>query len=149
MARAVENAAPTDVGATRLFVELDIVASEAGLDDPFDLQRFVDAQGPVYETVLDELRGGRKVTHWIWFVFPQAAGLGRSPTSRYYAIASLDEARAYLAHPILGPRLKACVALVRAAQNRGSRLEDIFGELDAMKFRSSIQLFGEAGLPTE
>ena len=76
--------------------------------DPFDLQRFVDAQDRVYPTVLDELRGGRKRSHWIWFVFPQLRGLGHSPTAVRFGIASLDEARAYLAHPVLGPRLREC-----------------------------------------
>jgi uncharacterized protein (DUF1810 family) len=115
------------------------------MQDPFNLQRFVDAQSNVFDTVLDELRGGRKVTHWIWFIFPQAAGLGRSPTSRFYAIASLDEARAYLAHPVLAPRLAECTSLVREHLDRGVSLEEIFGDLDAMKFRSSMQLFAEAG----
>lgn len=112
--------------------------------DAYNLQRFVDAQASVYERVLDELRDGHKSTHWIWFVFPQEAGLGRSPTSRYYAISSLDEARAYLAQPILSPRLAACTALVRGHQNRGIALEEIFGDLDAMKFRSSMDLFARA-----
>lgn len=115
-------------------------------DDPFDLQRFVDAQTPVYATVLRELRAGRKTAHWIWFIFPQAAGLGRSPMSERYAIGSLNEARAYLAHPVLGPRLHECVALVRAHEAADVPLEDIFGELDAMKFRSCVELFGKVGL---
>lgn len=113
------------------------------MDDPFNLQRFVDAQSLVYETVLHELRAGRKTTHWIWFIFPQAKGLGRSPMSERYAISSLDEARAYLAHPVLGPRLKECAALVLS--HEGVPLEDILGELDAKKFRSSMALFAEAG----
>lgn len=113
------------------------------MDDPFNLQRFVDAQSLVYETVLRELRAGRKTTHWIWFIFPQAKGLGRSPMSERYAISSLDEARAYLAHPVLGPRLKECTALVLSHEN--VPLEDILGELDAKKFRSSMALFAEAG----
>lgn len=111
------------------------------MDDPFDLQRFVDAQVPIYETVLGELRAGRKTTHWIWFIFPQRAGLGHSPMSVRYAIRSDDEARAYLAHPVLGPRLQACIALVRAHEARGVALEEIFGDLDAMKFRSCVELF--------
>ncbi|WP_072396889.1 DUF1810 domain-containing protein [Hyphomicrobium sp. CS1GBMeth3] len=113
------------------------------MDDPFDLQRFVDAQAPVYETVLKELRAGRKASHWIWFIFPQAKGLGRSAMSLRYGIASLDEARAYLAHPVLGPRLAECTGLVQS--QRDVPLEDIFGDLDAMKFRSSMQLFRAAG----
>jgi uncharacterized protein (DUF1810 family) len=115
-------------------------------DDPFNLQRFVDAQTPVYETVLRELRAGRKTTHWIWFIFPQASGLGRSAMSARYAIGSQDEARAYLTHPVLAPRLRECVALVRTHEAEGVRLEEIFGELDAMKFRSSMELFTAAGL---
>jgi len=113
------------------------------MDYPFNLHRFVDAQSLVYETVLHELRVGRKMTHWIWFIFPQAKGLGRSAMSERYAISSLDEARAYLAHPVLGPRLKECTELVLS--HKGVPLEDILGELDAMKFRSSMELFHDAG----
>ena len=113
------------------------------MDDPFNLQRFVDAQAPVYETVLRELRTGRKTTHWIWFIFPQSAGLGHSAMSKRYAIGSHDEALAYLAHPVLGARLRECVALVRAYEEQGVQLEEIFGDLDAMKLRSSMELFGE------
>lgn len=113
------------------------------VDDPFNLQRFVDAQSLVYANVLRELRDGRKTTHWIWFIFPQAKGLGRSPMSERYAISSRDEARAYFEHPVLGPRLKECVALVLS--HRDVSLEDILGELDAKKFRSSMKLFAEAG----
>ena len=113
------------------------------MDDPFDLERFVEAQAPVYEHVLRELRAGRKTTHWIWFIFPQAKGLGHSAMSQRYGISSLQEARAYLAHPVLGPRLKECVELVLS--HEGVPLEDILGTLDATKFRSSIDLFGKAG----
>ena len=113
------------------------------MDDPFNLQRFVDAQSLVYETVLRELRSGRKTTHWIWFIFPQEKGLGRSAMSERYAISSLDEARAYLAHPILGARLKDCAGLV--CSHHDVPLEDILGELDAKKFRSSMELFARAG----
>lgn len=109
----------------------------------FDLQRFVDAQAGVYAGVLDELRRGRKVGHWIWFVFPQIAGLGRSETSRFYAIASLGEARAYVAHPVLGPRLRECAELLLAAQS-GRTAAEILGELDALKVRSSMTLFHRA-----
>ncbi len=109
----------------------------------FDLERFVDAQAGTYEGVLDELRAARKVGHWIWFVFPQLAGLGRSETSRYYAIASLDEARAYLAHPVLGPRLRESAELLLAAPP-GRAAAEILGELDALKVRSSMTLFGRA-----
>jgi uncharacterized protein (DUF1810 family) len=109
----------------------------------FDLERFVDAQAGTYEGVLDELRRGRKVGHWIWFIFPQIAGLGRSETSRYYAIESLDEARAYLAHPVLGPRLRECAELLLAAPP-GRTAGEVLGELDALKVRSSMTLFGAA-----
>jgi uncharacterized protein (DUF1810 family) len=109
--------------------------------DPYDLQRFVAAQdaGGTYEQAVAELRQGRKTTHWMWFVFPQVAGLGQSATSRMYAISSLAEASAYLAHPILGPRLLQCAALVRDA--RGRSAEQIFGGIDALKLRSSMTLF--------
>lgn len=112
------------------------------MDDPFDLTRFVGAQEPVYARVLDELRAGRKTTHWIWFIFPQAKGLGRSAMSEHYGIGSLDEARAYLAHPVLGPRLKECVDLVTS--HEGVALEQILGGVDAMKFLSCIELFSDA-----
>jgi uncharacterized protein (DUF1810 family) len=110
--------------------------------DPFDLQRFVDAQARVYGQVLDELRAGRKRSHWIWFVFPQIAGLGSSPTAARYAIASLDEARAYLRHDVLGPRLHECTQLVNAVQGRS--IGEIFGSPDDMKVRSSMTLFVHA-----
>jgi uncharacterized protein (DUF1810 family) len=90
-----------------------------------------------------ELRAGRKAGHWIWFIFPQLAGLGRSETSRFYAIASIDEARAYLAHPILGPRLRECIDAVLATS--GASADQIFGALDAMKVRASLTLFQRAG----
>jgi uncharacterized protein (DUF1810 family) len=104
-----------------------------------DLDRFVVAQAGVYPSVLRELRAGRKTSHWMWFVFPQVAGLGQSWVSRQYAIASLDEARAYLAHPVLGRRLRECASLVLAAP--ASSAEAIFGGTDAMKLRSSMTLF--------
>ncbi len=110
--------------------------------DPFELQRFVDAQARVYHTVLDELRDGRKRSHWIWFVFPQIAGLGSSPTAARYAISSLDEARAYLAHPVLGPRLRECAQLVTRVQGRS--VAQIFGSPDDLKVRSSMTLFARA-----
>ncbi len=110
--------------------------------DPFDLQRFVDAQGPVYETVIGELRGGRKRSHWMWFVFPQLRGLGGSPTALRFGISSIDEARAYLAHELLGPRLRECAELV--AQIDGRAAEEIFGWPDDMKLRSSMTLFARA-----
>jgi uncharacterized protein (DUF1810 family) len=110
--------------------------------DQFDLQRFVDAQDPVYDTVLAELRSGAKRSHWIWFVFPQLRGLGRSPTAAHYGIASLDEARAYLAHDVLGPRLAECTRLVLAIDGRS--VDDIFGWPDNLKVRSSMTLFAHA-----
>jgi len=108
-------------------------------DDPFDLQRFVDAQAPVYDRVITELREGRKRSHWMWFVFPQIAGLGYSPTSRTYAITSRAEARAYLAHPVLGARLTECAGVL--AGLRGRTAEQVFGEVDALKLCSSMTLF--------
>jgi uncharacterized protein (DUF1810 family) len=110
--------------------------------DPHDLDRFVRAQQGVYDGVLDELRAGRKVGHWIWFIFPQIAGLGHSSMSQMYAISSLDEARAYLAHPVLGPRLRECAAIVLATTGRTAL--EIFGSIDAVKLRSSMTLFNRA-----
>jgi len=107
--------------------------------DPHDLQRFVEAQDRVWPEVVAELGRGRKTSHWIWFVFPQLKGLGRSPTARHYGIASADEARAYWRHPVLGPRLKTCTGLVLAVRGR-SALE-IFGTPDDLKFCSSMTLF--------
>lgn len=111
-------------------------------EDRFDLARFEAAQAPVIETALGELRAGRKRTHWMWFVFPQARGLGTSPMAERYGIASLAEARAYLEHPVLGPRLVACTEAVLA--HRGLSLHAIFGSPDDMKFRSSMTLFARA-----
>jgi uncharacterized protein (DUF1810 family) len=110
--------------------------------DPFDLRRFVDAQDGAYDTVLDELRNGAKRSHWIWFVFPQLRGLGRSPTAARFGIASIDEARAYLAHPVLGPRLRECARLV--ARIDGRSVDEIFGWPDNLKVRSSMTLFARA-----
>lgn len=110
--------------------------------DPFDLQRFVDAQARVYHTVVEELRAGRKRSHWIWFIFPQIAGLGHSPTAERYAISSLDEARAYLRHEVLGPRLHECAQLVNDIEGRPIR--EIFGSPDDLKVRSSMTLFARA-----
>ena len=109
--------------------------------DSYDLERFVAAQhaNGTYERAVDELRRGRKTSHWMWFVFPQIAGLGRSETSRRYAISSLDEARAYLEHPVLGPRLRECAGLV--AQVQGHSAEQVFGDVDAQKLQSSMTLF--------
>ncbi|WP_426199123.1 DUF1810 domain-containing protein [Pseudomonas sp. DC3200b2] len=105
----------------------------------YDLQRFLDAQAPVYARVVEELRAGQKRSHWMWFVFPQLQGLGRSETARYYAISSVDEAVAYLAHPELGPRLRQCCQMLLQLQSRSPA--EIFGELDALKLHSSITLF--------
>jgi uncharacterized protein (DUF1810 family) len=104
-----------------------------------DLERFVDAQAPVIEDVLRELQAGRKTTHWMWFVFPQLRGLGRSATAYYYGIASAEEAKAYLAHAILGPRLRRCVDLVLRVEGRSAHA--VFGSPDDMKFHSSMTLF--------
>jgi uncharacterized protein (DUF1810 family) len=111
------------------------------MDDPFNLERFVAAQdaGASYDHALEELRRGRKTSHWMWYVFPQIAGLGQSPMSRRYAIASLDEARAYLRHPVLGARLLVCEGVVAAAS--ASSAEAIFGGIDAIKLHSSTTLF--------
>jgi len=108
----------------------------------FDLQRFVQAQAGVYAQAVAELRAGAKHSHWMWFIFPQVAGLGHSPMAQQYAIASLDEARAYLAHPLLGARLRECSELVLAAP--GPSAQDIFGSPDELKFRSCMTLFHAA-----
>jgi len=110
--------------------------------EPFDLERFVVAQQGIYNGVVRELRNGRKTGHWMWFIFPQVAGLGMSEMSRHYAIASLVEARAYLEHPVLGRRLRECAGIV-AATTAGTAGE-IFGEVDALKLRSSMTLFHRA-----
>ena len=113
-------------------------------DDPYDLQRFVAAQdaGGTYDRATAELRDGRKTSHWMWFIFPQIAGLGYSPASRTYAITSLAESRAYLAHPVLGARLVECAQILTRVPGRTA--EQIFGEVDALKLRSSVTLFMHA-----
>ncbi|MEA2218646.1 MAG: hypothetical protein QOJ35_1272 [Solirubrobacteraceae bacterium] len=113
-------------------------------DEPYRLRRFEAAQddGGVYERAVAELRAGRKTSHWMWFVFPQIAGLGRSATARTYAISSLGEAQAYLRHPVLGPRLVACARIL--AELGGPTAEEILGVTDAMKLRSSMTLFARA-----
>jgi uncharacterized protein (DUF1810 family) len=118
--------------------------------DPFDLDRFVRAQddGGALDRAVDELRRGRKTSHWMWFVFPQVAGLGRSAMAERYAIRGLDEARAYLAHPVLGPRLIACAELAAGAPE-GRSAQSVFGGIDAVKLRSSATLFLRAGDPPE
>ena len=117
-------------------------SSSTGGADPFDLRRFVDAQDRVYDTVVAELRNGAKRSHWIWFVFPQLRGLGHSATAQHYGISSLDEARVYLAHPVLGPRLRECTRLVAAIDGRS--VDQIFGWPDNLKVRSSMTLFAHA-----
>ncbi|MGZ4366091.1 MAG: DUF1810 domain-containing protein [Gaiellaceae bacterium] len=112
------------------------------MSDPYDLQRFETAQDGVYDSALAELRAGRKTGHWMWFVFPQIAGLGMSAMSRRYAISSLAEARAYLAQPVLGPRLAQRARVL--TEDSGRTAEEIFGAIDAVKLRSSMTLFARA-----
>jgi uncharacterized protein (DUF1810 family) len=118
------------------------------VDDPYDLRRFEAAQNGVYDSALAQLRAGRKTGHWMWFVFPQIAGLGRSAMSQRYAISSLAEARAYLEHPVLGARIAECARTL--ADRTGGSAEQIFGDIDAVKLRSSMTLFARAsnGEPT-
>jgi uncharacterized protein (DUF1810 family) len=114
------------------------------MDDPHQLHRFETAQneGGTYDAATSELRAGHKASHWMWFVFPQISGLGRSPIARRYAISSLAEAEAYLAHPVLGPRLIECTRIL--TERSGRTAQDIFGPVDAMKLRSSMTLFAAA-----
>jgi uncharacterized protein (DUF1810 family) len=112
-----------------------------GVTDRHNLQRFVDAQALVIDQVRSELRAGRKTSHWIWFIFPQIKGLGHSATAREFAISSRDEAAAYAAHPVLGPRLRECTSLMNAIEGRG--ITQILGTPDDLKFRSSMTLFAE------
>jgi uncharacterized protein (DUF1810 family) len=113
----------------------------SGMEDPYDLERFVATQNDfdMYDRALAELRRGQKTGHWMWYVFPQAAGLGMSAMSQRFGIASLDEARAYLRHDVLGPRLRECASVV--ASVRGRSAEQIYGAIDAVKLRSSMTLF--------
>ena len=111
--------------------------------DPFNLDRFVEAQSRSFAAALSEIRQGRKRSHWMWYIFPQVAGLGQSEMSRRFAIGSLAEARAYLAHPVLGARLRTCVAALQDLS--GTTAEQVFGEVDAQKLLSSLTLFAEAG----
>jgi uncharacterized protein (DUF1810 family) len=108
--------------------------------DPYDLKRFIDAQAGAFDRALSELRAGRKQSHWMWFIFPQLAGLGRSPIAIFYAIGSIDEARAYLADRTLGPRLREATEAILPWAGKKSA-EDIFGSIDATKLRSSLTLF--------
>ncbi|KVC50387.1 DUF1810 domain-containing protein [Burkholderia diffusa] len=112
------------------------------MNDPYDLQRFVDAQDPVYAQVCDELKSGLKRSHWMWFVFPQIEGLGDSAMAQRYAISTLAEAVAYLQHPLLGKRLRECTRLVNQVEGRS--IQTIFGYPDYLKFRSSVTLFAHA-----
>jgi uncharacterized protein (DUF1810 family) len=114
------------------------------MNDPYELERFVAAQdgSDTYQRAVGELRAGRKRSHWMWFVFPQIAGLGQSPMSRRYAISSLDEAKAYLEHPVLGPRLIECARILTDLHDANA--QDILGGIDAMKLRSSMTLFARA-----
>jgi uncharacterized protein (DUF1810 family) len=111
------------------------------MDTDYDLQRFVDAQRDVYPTALSELRAGRKRSHWMWFIFPQVAGLGRSEMARKYAIRSGDEAAAYLVHPVLGDRLRECAGLVEEIDDKS--IDEIFDSPDDRKFQSSMTLFSD------
>ena len=140
-------------GGAALGARRDTCASSASMahGDPslsengrmaYDLARFLDAQEPVYDRVLDEIRSGRKVSHWMWFIFPQLTGLGSSLMAQRYAIASLDEARAYLAHPMLGVRLRECAGLL--LEGVGGSAESIFGPIDAQKLRSCMTLYHRA-----
>jgi uncharacterized protein (DUF1810 family) len=113
-----------------------------GMGDPFNLERFIEAQARAYEQVRRELAVGRKQSHWMWFIFPQIAGLGQSPISIRFAIASLNEAKAYIAHSVLGARLRGCARLALDVEGESAR--EIFGSIDEMKFRSSMTLFARA-----
>ncbi len=136
-ARAInQNTLPEFVG--QWLIEMKFFSEEA----MYKLERFVAAQDGIYPQVLAELSAGRKRSHWMWFIFPQLAGLGYSATAQHYAISGLGEARAYLEHPLLGPRLRECSALVLAVQ--GATVHGIFGSPDNMKFHSSMTLFAQA-----
>jgi len=115
------------------------IGDNCSVNDPYNLQRFVDAQNPVYEQVCMELRNGQKRTHWIWFIFPQLRGLGHSPMAEAFGISSREEAAAYLKHPVLGPRLAECTQLVNLIEGRS--VNQILGYPDDLKFRSSMSLF--------
>jgi uncharacterized protein (DUF1810 family) len=117
----------------------ELETSRHGMDDLYNLQRFVEAQAPVYERVCGELRRGRKQSHWMWFIFPQIKGLGSSPLAQKFAISSRAEAQAYLDHRILGPRLRECTRLVTNVQD--CSINDILGYPDDLKFQSSMTLF--------
>jgi uncharacterized protein (DUF1810 family) len=122
-----------------------VVFRGCGMSDRYNLERFVEAQAGVYEQVCAELRAGRKRSHWMWFVFPQIRGLGSSEMAARYAISGREEARAYLDHPVLGPRLRECAGIV--VELEGRTVEEIFGYPDDLKFHSSMTLFSEAAAP--
>ncbi len=124
------------------FLALCTGSSAWGMKDPYNLERFIKAQTKVYATVIKELKAGKKKTHWIWYIFPQIDGLGSSSESKLYAIKSLDEARAYLKHPVLGKRLEECTKTVLGV--KGQSIDKIFGFPDDMKFYSSMTLFAQA-----
>ncbi len=114
-------------------------------DDPFHLQRFVEAQSAgVFEQALAELRAGMKRSHWMWFIFPQHRDLGQSDTAKFYGLSGIEEAAAYAVHPVLGPRLRECIRAIRPHLEAGKGAESILGDVDAMKFRSSLEIFGKA-----
>jgi uncharacterized protein (DUF1810 family) len=113
------------------------------VNDPYNLQRFIDAQAATFETALAELKVGSKQSHWMWFIFPQLLGLGASPTAVFYSIASLNEALSYISHPLLGPRFHECLEAILPWAGRRSAVQ-IFGNIDAMKLRSSLTLFDRA-----
>jgi uncharacterized protein (DUF1810 family) len=118
------------------------VAMNVAMNDPYRLERFVDAQAPVYPQVCAELRGGRKTSHWMWFIFPQIRGLGSSAMAQTFAISSREEAMAYLLHPVLGVRLRECTRLVTNIE--GKSIDEILGYPDNLKFQSSMTLFAHA-----
>jgi uncharacterized protein (DUF1810 family) len=118
-----------------------VIGHGGGMDDPYDLRRFVEAQNPVFDTVIDELRAGRKRSHWMWFVFPQLRGLGATAMAEKYGIESRDEAAAYVAHDVLGPRLRRCAQLV--TQSGAVTASEFMGSVDALKLSSSMTLFAE------
>ena len=120
---------------------MPLLKSDQSFPDPYNLERFVQAQVPIYNRVLAELSAGMKTSHWMWFIFPQIRGLGHTAISVEYSISSREEARAYLLHPVLGPRLKECTGLVLRVEGRS--IEEIFGSPDNMKFRSSMTLFAQ------
>ena len=117
------------------------------MKDPYNLQRFIEAQQNVYDEVCAELRGGYKVGHWMWFIFPQIQGLGSTSTARHFAISGKAEAEAYIEHPILGSRLRECTHLVNLIEGRS--IDDVFGGIDTLKFRSSMTLFAHATADNE